>query len=57
MVSKHAQRDGWGALTSQYGRRVSPSASSSKGELTSAGRLQQSKRCILESSVGIMTFD
>ena len=40
MVSKQAQRDGWGALISRYGRRVSPSASRGEGELTSAGRLE-----------------
>ena len=38
MKSKHSQRDGWGELISQYGRRVSPSNSSGEGELTSAGR-------------------
>ena len=43
MVSKHALRDGWGALISRYGRRVSPSASRGEGELTSAGRLETGK--------------
>ena len=39
MVSKHAQRDGWGALISRYGRRIFLSASRCEGELMSAGRL------------------
>ena len=50
MVSKHAQRDGWGALISRYGRHVSPSASRGDGELTSAGRLLQSHRREIFSS-------
>ena len=38
MVSKHAQRDGWGALISRYGRRVSPSASRGEGRINVCGQ-------------------
>ena len=51
MVSKHTQRDGWGALISRYGRRVSPSASRGEGELTSAGRLTVIKLKLIKLTI------